>query len=256
MTGLQFDDSVAELLKKFPQVYDTYESIFMNTDLIDLGDRVKHLDVVSNAKGDMFMFYARQKEKQRHLFGALHLYKRALSSFEQALDFDPNNIKLLNNAAKALQKIELIELCETNSVPSVTELIDLLEKKGKKTCLFREESPHIYTANSYYQRALRVNAKSAETHANYALFKEGLGEWDDAEKHYLSSLQIDPNNITALEDYATFLGHVRRLKEEFAHFNKRALNIRQLLNLEKKKTKMNVKLITRLQVRPNFDSFE
>ena len=117
------------------------------------------------------MFHAREKEKQRHLAGAEHLYKRALASFDNALNSDPNDIRLLNNAAKALQKLESIKLCNSRKVTTVTELIDILEKTGDSASLFTLNSPFIFTANNYYLRALRADTNSAITHRNYALFK-------------------------------------------------------------------------------------
>jgi tetratricopeptide (TPR) repeat protein len=117
------------------------------------------------------MFHAREKEKQRDLLGAEHLYKRALVSFDQALNSDPNDVRLLNNTAKALQKIESINLCRGRNVSTVTELIDIYEKTGGVSSLFNINSPSIYTANNYYSRALRADNNSAITHRNYALFK-------------------------------------------------------------------------------------
>ena len=57
-------------------------------------------------------------------------------------------------------------------------------------------------AKLMYSRALKLNDKNSDTHYAYALFMEKIHRYDEAEKHYLAALQLDPCNIPCLCTYA------------------------------------------------------
>ena len=79
--------------------------IFDDTDITDLGDRVKYLDVISNAQGYVFTARGAQKEAAGLFEAARAAYERALEAFRASLVSSPQDVRLLRNCARTLMKV-------------------------------------------------------------------------------------------------------------------------------------------------------
>ena len=107
MTGLVFKPSLVDILstKETLSSGDGYsiwdqERIFDETDIVSMGEVVKHLDVVSTAMGTVYLELGEFKESRGFLAAARHAYQSALDSFQSALTSYPTDSKLLANCAK------------------------------------------------------------------------------------------------------------------------------------------------------------
>jgi len=149
--------------------------------ILDMGERIKHMNVVSEAEGIYYLL----KGLSLQVFAnrALPLLEKSVSIFEELLTYDPNNSFSLRHCAEALSLIGFLKTKDinTHNDPNFIKAIDLFEKAT--------------TACPTDKIAFLLWAKSLYKLANY----------EEAEDLFLKSLEIDPNYPVSLENYARLL---------------------------------------------------
>jgi len=79
-------------------------------------------------------------------------------------------------------------------------------------------------AQAAAQKALAIEPGSSEAHAVLGGAHQNLWQWNDAEREYRRAIELDPNNVTALQWYGLFRGMMGDHDQETASF-KRALAV-------------------------------
>jgi tetratricopeptide (TPR) repeat protein len=204
MLGLTFTDKVLEDLRENSYLFGAGTPCFDNSDLLQLGERVKHLSVVSLARGFVLVFKGHKAAFLKDYVSCLRYYEMALVAYEAALDSTPNDSSLLRSYAKVYWEIERAVLARDN-----------LQRRKLK------DSPYLTRADLFYRLSLSAN-NNAYAFAQYAVFLEYVREFDKAEQHYLQALTIDPNDIYCLRKYSVFLQEVRQNIDLGEKFLKRA----------------------------------
>lgn len=77
-------------------------------------------------------------------------------------------------------------------------------------------------AHYHFNRALKLNPKSAETHNSMALLYKTTGEVELEESHYKKAVRYDKNYVVVRNNYGAFLYRVGRYKEAIKHLQKAA----------------------------------
>jgi hypothetical protein len=98
--GLVFTPSTHEACMKNPDIFE-YQRPFDETDLVDIQERIKHMNIVIHGEGFVLKMKALRKTKDE----ARRLYLLAIESFKKALESDPNNKNSLRNLADCLMQI-------------------------------------------------------------------------------------------------------------------------------------------------------
>lgn len=169
--------------------------MFDSSDLLNLGERVKHLNIVSFAQGYVSVYKGHKAAHAKDYVSCTRYYEQALVAYQAALDSSPNDPSLLRSCARVYLEIEKA----------------VLSRHGMSKRRLRD-SPYLIRADFFYRQSLEQNngAPEATALAEYGSFLEHCREFDAAETYYLRSLTIDPNHLPALKQYATFLQEVRQ----------------------------------------------
>eukprot|EP01116_Phalansterium_solitarium_P022569 TRINITY_DN7502_c0_g1_i1.p1 TRINITY_DN7502_c0_g1~~TRINITY_DN7502_c0_g1_i1.p1 ORF type:complete len:1638 (+),score=449.85 TRINITY_DN7502_c0_g1_i1:121-5034(+) len=130
-------------------------------DLHDVGERVKHMNIINHALGVIYKIRSWQYSGEDRL----HLLHKAQKCFEAALEMDPNSALTLRNLAQ-LQTL-------MDDAPTLSYL-----------------SPRVEKANEYYLRALETNPTDRETLFQYASFQEQCGLLDSALEYLLRVAEL------------------------------------------------------------------
>lgn len=181
MLGAELDHSLLDFLRENPAAFDT-ALIFDDTDVVDIGQRVKSLDIVSSLRASEHQSKAQMKEAAGNVAGAKRLYAQTLELLQMALNSSPTDGTLLRNICGLLLK--LFQMDPQNKV--------LLSQ-----------------AEGYCQKLLQIQPASAENLYIMGVIKERQGDMDEAEEFLLQSLLKDPQNLRALTEYSRLL---RQLK--------------------------------------------
>jgi tetratricopeptide (TPR) repeat protein len=73
----------------------------------------------------------------------------------------------------------------------------------------------ISTAKAYAAKAIEIDPSLAEAHATMGLVSTYLWEWEDAEKHFKRSIELNPNYATTRHWYSRLLRPQGRFDESF-----------------------------------------
>mmetsp|Transcript_7050 Transcript_7050/g.17843 ORF Transcript_7050/g.17843 Transcript_7050/m.17843 type:complete len:699 (+) Transcript_7050:175-2271(+) len=203
LTGMQFADiSEANFLRLCtivprPRTYrstepdsTSIESPFDNTDLLHLGQRVKHMGIVSDAHGTFYFFKGLLARTAGDIDMSLYLFNLAIDKYQEALDTNPSNKITLRNMANCWLKVAELEKFNCKEMALKTFTLD---------------DPRIKQANRFFQRAVESDKDDPHTLLQYAKFLNRCGALDAAEDHYLRALQADPYFADALREYGQFL---------------------------------------------------
>jgi len=171
MLGLVFSMTTISAIGKPQSMMFRFQRPFDETDLEDMKESVKHMNIVSHSEGFLLKMKGSTKREEE----SRRLYLLAIDCFKKALVSDPNNKNSLRNLAECLMQIER----------------------------------HL-EARFYYLRAIDSDPSDSISLFKYACFLDKLGDCDLAEEYYLRSLESDPYNGNALCVYADFLAYCRR----------------------------------------------
>lgn len=209
--GLRVAPALVVLLQTQPKVYQQ-KAVFDDVDVEDVGLRVKFLDVISNAQGYVFSKRAEEKEKEGFFEAAKSLYQRAYMGYQAALSSCPNDSILLRNCALVMTKIYRLEVLSESSTDLKASLESSMSLKDADP-----DDPLLYAAQQNFKKAIQANRKSPVFYTSYADFLTSLGNYSDAEAHYLEALLRDPWSVQSLRAYAKLLELQQRpeLAEKF-----------------------------------------
>lgn len=220
MTGLKFSSQVLKELRENPNCWAPRgEKPFDESDLEEVGLRVKHMNIINHAQGYIFKTKADEKFSRDPL-ASTRLFKMAIQKFEEALDCDPHNPETLCNLAETI--VRLLE-CEGRHVLGLQ-----LDRNDRR----------VRIAEAYFVRAFKSAPSDSNILSQYARFLEKCGLTTQAEEFYLRALEADPNNDSCLHEYGNFL-HERGLYELSEKFLLRCGDITNLDEKTKKRKASN-----------------
>lgn len=186
-SGLKFTQYAEEEFSTNPESFDSTEP-FDDTDLEELGERIKHMNIVAAAMG----YYLSQKALVKSGEISYRLFQQAIEKFEEALSSNPGD------------KTTLRELANVQAILGEKEL-----------------------AKQYFKEAISADELDPITWLKYAEFLEESNELEPAEQAYLKSLECDPDYHVALVKYGDFLERIgnRDEAEKFYELAKRHTDV-------------------------------
>jgi tetratricopeptide (TPR) repeat protein len=182
-------------------------SPFRFSDFDDLGMRVKHMNLVSYAKGFLYLSQgldARASDPK----AASRFLQMSIKNFEDALADNTSSKVTLRACAKALFYYDE----ETRRAQ--------FQKRGRQSASGDESSSgvsqYLARADLYFRRAILADPGDAESLWLFAAFLDRTGNKPAAEECYKRALKADPHHVEALKGYGDFLSdQVRPLHELF-----------------------------------------
>ncbi|KAH3763191.1 Histidine kinase [Pelomyxa schiedti] len=187
MTGLKFTKRVNEEFEQHPNQWLLRGDSPMDiSDLEEIGQHVKHMNIISYAQGYLF------KHQGSLLFAtdplaAQRFFSMSMAKFEESLDTDPSNAATLCNYGDVLSL----------SIEG--------EAKHLSSIRYTLSNPKVQQARSYYKRAIKLKPNDSHFLFRYAQFYEKCDKPLRAEQLYLKSLKANPNNFACLQEYGNFL---------------------------------------------------
>lgn len=153
-------------------------------------------------------------------------FKRAVRLFERALELDPRNLITLWGLANLtglqggdLERGEALYrqalAVDPTSVPTLRQYADFLQRHKKDTA----------GARARLNEALDLEPDDLQTLHKLASLAVQSGDIDSAESLYERALTVDPENLTSLRSYATFLESRRHDYDKAEDLYHRALGI-------------------------------
>merc|ERR1712137_911238 len=134
----------------------------MGTELIEIGVRIRHLNIVALAQGYVLKVSARNHSSVEN---TTRLCKLALEKFTQALEDNPGDKRALS------------ELADTCSI------------------LGRYDD-----AREYYLRAISSDLTDSNSYFRFAVFLEDKQKkYEEAEEYYLRTLELNPKHDHCLQ---------------------------------------------------------
>eukprot|EP00727_Mastigamoeba_balamuthi_P008686 m51a1_g444 hypothetical protein (1769) ;mRNA; r:86393-107549 len=184
MTGVRFHHEAHTQLEKQPERWFTAQPLGTG-DIKRIGERVKHLNVISQALGYLYMSRANRLAEAEEFKSAKRFYEMALELFTEALDMFPCSWTLLCHCGEILERIVLLDEAPLKVLPS--------------------SNTNVKVAEDFFLRAISTNVLDSMSHYKYAEFLEYCGRFSEADEHYIRSLELDPNNCASMQQYSRFL---------------------------------------------------
>ena len=153
MSGITFSATLESMIVGANNDFWSQTRFCDDTDVLELGAKVKHLDVMSKARGRVFSLRAEEKQRQGFLQSAKQLFLSALESFETALSGSPLDPDLLRNCAITKLRIILIDQRLANPNASTALVAD---------------NPAVVRVGRYFVRALQADPGDPFSHMSYA----------------------------------------------------------------------------------------
>ena len=178
------------------------EAPFNDTDLKNVGYKVKHMNIISHVQGFFWQLNGLMARSSNVAGLAKSYYKAAIDKYEEALDLNPENKDVLRNLA--LTWLLLIDEDTKPGDPLSVE--DWRVQKVREYILRAISAPPKYDSLSLFR---------------YANLLARSGSHEEAEDYYLQSLEADPNNTGCLHEYGEFLSE-QGLDNEAEQFYKRS----------------------------------
>jgi hypothetical protein len=162
------------------------ETPFNDTDLKNVGYKVKHMNIISHVQGFFWQINGLMARSSTVTGLAQDYYKAAIDKYEEALDLNPENKDILRNLA-------------------LTWLL-LIEEDRKPGQPFPVDDRRVQKVHEYIMRAISAPPKyDSLSLFRYANLLSRLNKKEEAEDYYLQSLEADPNNTGCLHEYGDFL---------------------------------------------------
>jgi len=214
MMGLQF---CARAEREFASGNKLEQAAPINRrDLEQIGERVKHMNIISHAEGYLLMVKGMHMRATSPA-AAKALLQSAIDQFAEVLNSNTNSKVTLRNCAKALMLLHEEHL---RSMPSSKELAAASTKGSKATASAAAAAAAaaaaskaaaataaslVRRAEDYLLRAIELDPTDVQSLFSYAGFLEGVGRLTEAEEYYLKTLEINPNFVAALRHYGQLL---------------------------------------------------
>ncbi len=187
---------------------------FRFSDFDDLGMRVKHMNLVSYAKGFLYLnqgLDARASDPK----AATRFLQMSIKNFEDALADNTSSKVTLRACAKALfyfdEEARRADFQKNKSSGNVGRESSFVSEESTKTTW--EASPYLARADLYFRRAILADPTDAESLYMFAFFLDRTGNKDSTEDFYKRALKADANHVEALKGYGDFLSDQGRFQE-------------------------------------------
>jgi len=199
LASIQFTrQSVSELHMNHNNRFDKAKPI-ARQDVSSISERVKHMQIISNAEGELLLMRAHQLGNTDRP-QAITCLIQAIEKFEVVLNSNPHSKATLRQCAQAIGNLELERsrgvtaraAAGGSSPPARPPALDI-------------NSATLSRANQYFLRAITLDPHDPLTLLAYAHFLEQCDRASLAEEYYLQVLENDPNYIEALHDYGQLL---------------------------------------------------
>lgn len=178
------------------------ESPFNDTDLKHVGNKVKHMNIISHVQGFFWQINGLMARSSNVAGLARGYYKAAIDKYEEALDLNPENKDVLRNLA-------------------LTWML-LIDEDTKPSQGFNTDDWRLQKVREYILRAISAPPKyDSLSLFRYANLLSRCGSKEEAEDYYLQSLEADPNNTGCLHEYGEFLSE-QGLDHEAEQFYRRS----------------------------------
>lgn len=185
--GLKFTHRVNEEFSKHKNCWVARgEQPLDDTDLEEIGLRVKHMNIISYAQGHCLHLKGNMAWNNNPI-NAQRFFNMAMEKYEEALSSAPWSSDILVNCAEI-----------------ATKFLEG-EEKNLANLNFSINHPKAQEANNYFLRAIQSNTHDSYAIFQYAQFLDRCGLIKKAEEFYLRSLEINPNNAACLQEYGNFL---------------------------------------------------
>ena len=187
MLGLHFSSDAWALLAHSAAAYDRKMSPVTSTDLQELRETVKEMNVASHSAGFVLktkaLLAAAGGEQRR-------LLELAVEQFNRALEGNPDNKVTLRNLG---------------------DCYVLLDRQDE--------------ALDAYARCIQADPEDPNTYYKFAIVLDKMGALDNAEELYLRSLERYPLHSNCCHAYADFLCYQRKNFREAEHFYLEAVDM-------------------------------
>lgn len=161
-------------------------------DVTSISERVKHMQIISNAEGELLLMRAHQLGNTDRP-QAITCLIQAIEKFEVVLNSNPHSKATLRQCGQAIGNLELERSRgKGRGGNAVKPSLDI-------------SSATLSRANQYFLRAISLDPHDPLTLLAYAHFLEQCDRPSLAEEYYLQVLENDPNYIEALHDYGQLL---------------------------------------------------
>lgn len=148
----------------------------------------------------------------------------ANKSFKNGLQFDPNNLALMNNLAMSYKNLLKYKLAENLYIKIIKENNKYINAYINYGNLKRDLNA-FEQAIKLYEKALEISKESPVIYYSLALANQGLGEFDKAIYYSNKALAIDPNFtradhlISQSIKYKSDENHYKSLKNKLENLN-------------------------------------
>jgi len=148
---------------------------FDTNDLVELSDRIKHMNITYHSMAYIFKSSAAELESQGDDENSSRLWQFALEQYENALDSNAS-VQTLRGCGQVLVKV--------------------VECRMRAKQIEEQERQYIWhIAEQYFIQALQINPKDTHSCWQYGLFCEVIRkDSNKAEKYYKDSLETDPHH--------------------------------------------------------------
>ena len=170
-------------------------------DVVELGERVKHMDVVSRTKGIFFQLKASQEPDPTV---AASLLERSIQSFKRALTCMPSNKDTLLHCA--ISWFRLLEIRARLTEGTVNHM-------GMEVSYFDRNEPIVQQAEQVFRRALGSDDTNISILCISGQFFSHCRKYEIAEECFLRALERDHTFPLALICYGNFLYQIGRGQE-------------------------------------------
>jgi tetratricopeptide (TPR) repeat protein len=156
---------------------------FQQFDLVELGEKVKHINVIGMAEALLYRRAAAKASGQNKV----QLLRRAIAKFEDVLSAAPNELEGSCYLADSIKQLAL-------AIYDMEVKVELMRK-----------------ANMYFKRALEINPNDPQVLYRYGLFFQECGDHNRAAEYYLRAVEAFPSFHFGLRAYGSVLGYYDEL---------------------------------------------
>lgn len=174
---------------------------FSRRDIEDIGQRIKHMDIVSQAEGYLLLKTGLSYSGTDPV-NAVNCFEKAIEQYEEVMSSNSTSKVTLRNCAEA---ILLLEEQQSNG-------------NSDNYNVFA-----VQRAWKYLQRAVQLDPIDPRSYFKFAQVLEKQKKYDEAEEYYLQAIELDSNYVDALREYGIFLQRVRGDMEMGERFVLRSL---------------------------------
>jgi tetratricopeptide (TPR) repeat protein len=202
MTGLRFTQACADKFKGIGQ-WNSAEPIDI-LDLVEIGERVKHMNIVDSAEGTFFSHKGFEFGHKHAL--AIDMFQRAVKKYELALGSSPHDFNVLFSCAVAMYK--LLEQRAKQSVLLERGRATMSSETGRwsdDNVYFNAKDSLVVQADQFFLMANDAKPNDKRLLCSYAQFLVRSQRFERAEDFFLRALTVDPNYSYALMEYGNFL---------------------------------------------------